>query len=235
LLRDRAERITRKAAHAGISIKTQRENFDPFEITEWRVIVGADPGYLPKAGMPRLKDGWSIKCRACQCEFESKGWAYCRDCLALPADERRVPSKVGRPCEGPGCSRRIPPWRHGREVRKDVRFCSDKCRKAAARLSDIGSPHFVRDQRKEVPISCGSVLGPKTMPPMLRSLPDWLEANYRVVERADNAVRLTAGHTIAERTPGDPGPMPEFLRRSTRPETDTAVAEGRPMPDRKAA
>jgi len=236
LLRDRAERIARKHARAGSTTQVQRQNFDPFEVARWRVIAGDDPGYLPKTTMRRGKEGRWIKCRACQCEFECKGWAYCRDCLALPVDERRAPSKAGRSCDGPGCTRRIPRWRNGREVRQDVRFCTDKCRKAAARLSDIGSPHFVRDQRKKVPISSGSVIGPKTMPLMLRSLPDWLNANYPVVERSGNAVQLTAGDTIAEsKTPGDPGLMPEFLRRSTRSKPDTAVAEVRAVPERKAA
>jgi hypothetical protein len=71
---------------------------------------------------------------------------------------------------------------------------------------------------------------------MLRSLPDWLEANYPIVECSCNAVRLTAGHTIAEsKTAGDPGPMPEFLRRSTKPKADTPLADVRAVPERKAA
>ena len=51
-----------------------------------------------------------------------------------------------------------------------------------------------------------------------------------------NAVLLTAGYGIAEsKTRGNPGPMPAFLRRATRPKVNTAVAEARCVPERRAA
>src|SRR5262245_1263978 len=86
LLRDRAERAARKASRG--SIKIERGDFYAFSVTRWCVIAGGDAGHLVKTPMRMGKVGWLIQCRACAV-FESKGWAYCPACMALPADERR--------------------------------------------------------------------------------------------------------------------------------------------------
>ncbi len=53
------------------------------------------------------------------------------------------------------------------------------------------------------------------MPPILRSLPEWLRAGCPAVEvDAVHVVRLGARSNIATaKIPGDPGPIPDFLRR----------------------
>src|SRR5215831_15403036 len=129
LIRDRAERAARKAVRS--STKIERGNFDPFSVTRWRVIAGGDPGHLIKTPMRMGKVGWFIQCRACAVELESKGWAYCLACMALPAEERRdnePVKRVGRPCARPGCGERL-----SKRARADARYCSAACRKAVSR------------------------------------------------------------------------------------------------------
>src|SRR5262245_52547643 len=102
LLRDRAERDAREAVRS--RTKLERGDFDAFEPTRWRVIAGGDPGHRVKTPMRMGKVGWLIQCRACAVELESKGWAYCLACMALPAEERRdhePVKRVGRPCVRP--------------------------------------------------------------------------------------------------------------------------------------
>jgi hypothetical protein len=86
------------------------------------------------------KVGWLIQCRACAVEFESKGWAYCPACMALPAEERRdhePVKRVGRPCARPGCGERL-----SKRARADARYCSAACRKAVSRdKSGSGLPY----------------------------------------------------------------------------------------------
>ena len=55
------------------------------------------------------------------------------------------------------------------------------------------------------------------MPPTVRSVREWLDAGCPVVEVAGAAgVLLTASHKITEsELPGDPGPIPDFLLRSS--------------------
>jgi hypothetical protein len=53
------------------------------------VVAGDNPGYLPSTRMRCGPVGRFIACRACTVEFESKGLAYCPDCMALPAEARK--------------------------------------------------------------------------------------------------------------------------------------------------
>src|SRR5215813_10076275 len=123
LLRDRAERTARPRAAS--RPKIEGSDFDPFAVTRWRVIAGGNPGYLVKTPMRRGPVGWFIACRGCALEFESKGWAYCPDCMALPAEERRdQPKPSGRNCERPACDQRL-----SRHARADALYCSSACRK----------------------------------------------------------------------------------------------------------
>jgi hypothetical protein len=231
LLRDRAERIARKSIRTVSTTKVERAEFDPFKVTRWRVVAGGDPGYLVATPARR------IECRACQREFESRGWAYCPTCKALAADKRRVPSKTGRPCECPGCTHRIPKWRNGRQVSKAARFCSARCarraREMAPGLSDIGPPGFVTPNAKEVPVNGGSkhaplnLVGggrrwPSTLPlePGLRQeiVNTEIGANRNIRPLVgDGEVLLTASskiHECSADTYLDPGPIPDFLRRA---------------------
>jgi hypothetical protein len=131
----------------------------------------------------KTKTGFRIDCRACTKEFDSAGWAVCPSCRAKPAAERPIPSKVGRPCARPGCPHKIPRWRNGRQVSKATRFCSDKCARAAKMtggLSNIGPPGLRRPNDKKVPVNGPLLIGPKTIPPVLRSLPEWIAAGRPV-------------------------------------------------------
>jgi hypothetical protein len=92
LLRDRAERKARKPVRAS---QSERDDFDPFEFTRWRIVrdKGEPPfghGYLPRTSMRRGSVGWFIECRSCGDEFEPRGWAFCPACMEMPADERRA-------------------------------------------------------------------------------------------------------------------------------------------------
>jgi hypothetical protein len=68
--------------------------FDPYQVTKWRVIAGPDPGYLPTTPMQQGAEGFYIHCKACNAHFESKGLAYCADCMKLPAEERHAIARL---------------------------------------------------------------------------------------------------------------------------------------------
>jgi hypothetical protein len=95
LLRDRADRAVRTRKITSIRAKPEGADFDPFAHTRWRVVAGDNPGYLPSTRMRCGPVGWFIACRACAVEFESKGLAYCADCMALPAEARRREATMG--------------------------------------------------------------------------------------------------------------------------------------------
>ena len=123
LLRDRAERATRKAVRS--ITKIERGDFDAFEATRWRVIAGRNPGYLVATPNRRRSVGWFVACDHCGAEFESKGWKYCSACMDLPAEERRSkPAPSDRPCQR--CGQPVPLRR-----RADAKYCKEKCAKAA--------------------------------------------------------------------------------------------------------
>jgi hypothetical protein len=169
LLRDRAERAARKTLRS--STKIERSDFDPFSVTRCRVIAGGDPGHLVKTPMRMGKVGWLIQCRACAVEFESKGWAYCPACMALPAEERRdhePVKRVGRPCARPGCVERL-----SKRARADARYCSAACRKAVSRdksrfgLPYVPAPEMSQLEAQETQQNQGSdlvLIGPGDFP-----------------------------------------------------------------------
>jgi hypothetical protein len=104
--------------------------FDPYLTTNW----SANPGYLPKIPMRMGPVGFYIHCKACNAEFESKGWACCPTCMELPAEERRAmrPAFSGRMCQAPGCENQIPIT-----ARAGSMYCSGACRQRAARAKDV--------------------------------------------------------------------------------------------------
>jgi hypothetical protein len=171
LLRDRAERAARKAIRTtAAAAKTDRVEFDPFDVTRWRVIAGGNPGYL-------VQTPWFISCQCCGGEFESKSWAYCPTCMELPAEERRdQPKKAGRQCQGPGCGERL-----SIHARADALFCSVACRKAASRgdteaagttkcdilgfgLSDTAPSEMSQLEGSGTRIKRASLIAPKNFP-----------------------------------------------------------------------
>jgi hypothetical protein len=165
LLRDRAERAARKASTRS---KAPESDFDPFAVTQWWVVAlkGDNSGHLVKAHMRRGSVGWFIACRGCACEFESAGWAYCTDCMALPAEERRdQPKPSGHICERPGCDRCL-----SAHARADARYCSAACRKAASRdkttsgLSGTAPPEMSQLEGSETRIKRGLLIGPEDFP-----------------------------------------------------------------------
>jgi hypothetical protein len=126
LLRDRDERAARKSARTAPSRSSS--DFDPFQVTRWRVVAGPNPGHMPKTRARQGPTGWFIACERCGVEFESKGWRYCSSCMALPAEERRrdaTPAPSERRCER--CGGPIP-----RRARGDASYCSRACRRSAA-------------------------------------------------------------------------------------------------------
>jgi hypothetical protein len=99
------------------------------------------------SGMPmrRGSHGFYIACKHCNREFESLDLRCCSsDCdkAYRESQERRAVLKEAaieptsrRMCECPGCDRPIPKWKNGRQVSSKVRFCSDLCRKRAAKAA----------------------------------------------------------------------------------------------------
>ena len=95
--------------------------------------------------MRRGTHGFYIACKHCNKEFESKGLRCCsHDCekgYRESEANRAVLKEAGieptsrRMCERVGCGRPIPKWKNGRQVSAKVRFCSDLCRKRAARAA----------------------------------------------------------------------------------------------------
>jgi hypothetical protein len=94
---------------------------------------------------PMRREGFYIACKHCNKEFESKGLRCCsKECenAYREAEERRAKLKEAgieptakRQCECLGCDRTIPKWKNGRQVSAKVRFCSDLCRKRAAKAA----------------------------------------------------------------------------------------------------
>jgi hypothetical protein len=99
-------------------------DFDPFQITKWKIVAGGDPGYLPKTSMRQTSRGFQFFCKVCGENFESLGWACCPKCMQLPAEERRAikPVAQGRLCQAPNCEKFLP-----RNARANKRFCSRAC------------------------------------------------------------------------------------------------------------
>jgi hypothetical protein len=71
--------------------------------------------------------------------WDSRCSAECEKAYRDTEERQVVMKKAGieptarRMCEGPGCDRPIPKWKNGRQVSSKVRFCSDLCRKRAAK------------------------------------------------------------------------------------------------------
>ena len=115
------------------------------------LVVGANyyAGVFPEGfkftPMRRGSEGFYIACKHCNKEFESKGLRCCStDCdkAYRESEERRAVLKEAgieptsrRMCERVGCDRPIPKWKNGRQVSSKVRFCSDLCRKRAAKAA----------------------------------------------------------------------------------------------------
>jgi hypothetical protein len=92
----------------------------------------------------RGSEGYYIRCKGCNKEFESKGLRYCsKECgtayrerqqnLATLA-EAGIEPETKRQCET--CGVTIPKWRNGRRVSKKTRYCSAKCKQKAYRESE---------------------------------------------------------------------------------------------------
>jgi hypothetical protein len=143
LLADR-ERAKARKSNIMLNLKPERREdgigFDPYGGGALVVVapVGGRPGYLPTTPMRKGAVGFYVGCSACGGEFESKGWAYCAACMALPADERRaVKTDVhGRLCAAPGCENFISRAEHARR-----RFCSEACRQRAHRAALAAGRH----------------------------------------------------------------------------------------------
>jgi hypothetical protein len=105
---------------------------DPHLVAGWKAITDPRMSHMPRTPMRMGPVGFYIHCRACNAEFESKGWAYCPKCMELPAEERRAmkPAFSGRMCHAHGCENQIP-----RSARAGAKYCSGACQKRASRMS----------------------------------------------------------------------------------------------------
>jgi hypothetical protein len=129
---------------------------------------------LKGAPMPIKGEGFAIKCAGCRQNFSSKGLRCCsaiceqnlrhqENNLAAMAEVGIEPSEKRR-CEAPGCSATIPRWtgvgRLRREVRKDARFCTDRCRQKQAQNPDLApssqNPVFTAIEAKKPLQTLGS-------------------------------------------------------------------------------
>jgi hypothetical protein len=103
----------------------ERPEYDHYSVRRWRVLVGCDPGHLPRA-MRMGQRGFFIRCECCARELDSIGLRYCADCMELPAPERRVPAlraaASARQCQRAGCEQSIP-----QRSRADAKYCSEAC------------------------------------------------------------------------------------------------------------
>lgn len=107
---------------------------DPSTITQWRVIAGPHPGFMPSMSMIRTGGGFRISCKACGKAFESHGLAFCSVVCEHDQRERNArrsvmaevdmePIREKRRCQRPGCPNHIPLWRKGRRVSSRAQFC----------------------------------------------------------------------------------------------------------------
>jgi hypothetical protein len=115
------------------------------------VVAGAETSarYYPARGFAttqiirRGSEGYYIRCKFCNKEFESKGLRCCskecerayldrQDNLAIMA-EAGIEAAPKKRCAAPGCDAIIPKWKNGRQVSARVTFCSPKCRVVAHR------------------------------------------------------------------------------------------------------
>jgi hypothetical protein len=207
LLRDRAERNARKAERAGKTVRAERAEFDPFQVVRRRVVAGRNPGYVVATPMKQVpthkcedheyRGGFRIDCHGCGKSFESLGWAHCSNACKRASRERRanvadmaevgIEPQTRHKCQE--CGGNIPRWRNGRQVSKATRFCSDRCARKAkraiqnARGPDTGPPSFVRPNDKKVAVNGPLLIGPQTIPPVLRNLREWLDAGCPVTVR----------------------------------------------------
>jgi hypothetical protein len=190
LLRDRAERRAQQIVRQHRQVPVGRIEFDPFKPAHYRVIAGGDPGYLPKAPMRRTADGWLVTCSDCGERYRSQGLKH-HSCNPKP-------KRMGRPCAVPGCEGRL-----SRYARADALRC-DACRKAGRKAGKLPldvPPEKLTLRPPERPVNGSLVIGPRTMPPILRSLPEWFCADCPVVEvDAVHVVRLGA-NTIPGQSP----------------------------------
>ena len=125
ILEDRERRASREREKRD---RPQGLEFDPYSVRRWRVVAGGDPGFLPTTPMRKGPDGFYIACRGCADKFDSKGLAYCPDCMDLPAEERHALQPIGRACAAAGCDNVIAP-----SARADALYCSVACKQKSHR------------------------------------------------------------------------------------------------------
>jgi hypothetical protein len=127
--------------------------------------------------MPIGPTGFFIDCASCRKRFDSRGLRCCSiECerklsrkqeldVELEADPFRV---AKRKCAD--CGADIPNWRNGRRVSAATRFCSDRCRKSAARMVDGPDPVLSAETAKKCPKNKG-FLGVKSRPTKVETRP----------------------------------------------------------------
>jgi hypothetical protein len=194
LLRDREERRMRAQQSRPRRERIAGDDLDAFNV-QWISPTGA-AGYMPKP-MRRGRDGFVINCRACGKKFDSKGWAYCSECMALTSEERHGMIPGGRPCEARGCTNVI-----AGTARADVRYCSTACRKRASRdknddmAPDIAPPENVTLNHEKSELNQGAEIDTDKSVGFARLQGDAVRSNWTPTGRGEDMLDI-----------------PEFLRR----------------------
>jgi len=150
-------------------------------------------------------------------------------------DHHPVTSPIGsRSAHSTGLKTALKPGRH----KQWHQVAGPELSPTAFRLATLEPlPTACRPSGLEATARARPIIGPRTMPPQVRSVREWLEAGCPVVEVTQpNAVLLTASSRIAESKvflsltygrdtwchASDPGPIPDFLVRQ--PAADEAVS-----------
>jgi hypothetical protein len=128
-----------------------------------------DAGFTPRNQDHPVYDGVMLNCPGCNRPFRSRGLRSCSDkcdreyLRRIAADtelaEIRATTGVslpkrGKPCQGPDCTKTLPPW-NAKGRKNTARFCSGKCARNAAKAREAGNPPDVAGSMQEVPAAQG--------------------------------------------------------------------------------
>jgi hypothetical protein len=240
LLRDRERRNQKRAAPRSSS-RAPADAFDPFAVTRWRVIGGGDPGYLPTLAMRRGPVGWFIRCVGCGKEFESVLLAHCGETACRAAANARKstiegytpkPIREGARLCACGCGRAIPRYTPtGRLTSKATRFFSDACSAKSRRIAAdsrqaVLSPEKAPETRikptSAEPLNligghrwAGAKMTPLASTVLQAELSGFGDLPVVASPPLVPEMPIDASARIKESTtPGDPGPIPDFLDRA---------------------
>jgi hypothetical protein len=112
-----------------------------------------------------LPDGFMLDCPGCGRPFRSRGLRCCSDKCEREYVRRTTAEaelaklreasgvslpKRGKPCQGPGCTKTLPPWT-AKGRKNKARFCSARCARKAAEAPEAVNRPDDAEQGSEVP------------------------------------------------------------------------------------